>query len=158
MNRPVRPVTVVFLLALVAALVFVFHSRQPSSPPPAQPVGAPQPIHDTTLGIMWSHETEGFRIMGFLPPPSPSPLALLGLAMKDQVLTVNGQNATPNKIKAAVRACRDTGQPITIEFVRAGQRKTLRIETLPALPGPLGEASTPPAAPEEPEAPGAGPR
>ncbi len=144
MQGRLHPATVVLALAVIGLAAFLISARDLGSPPRGPVVargGLPPPVHEPALGIMCSPSTDprGIKVMGFRPPPEPSPLRLLGVAIKDTIVSINGEVGFCNDLVAAIRESQREGTPLVLGIQRGGELIELRLERLPPLPGPLGE-------------------
>ena len=151
MQKKLHPLTVIFALAIVLFAVFVIYSRQVKSEPPRRPItafeargGVPAPSHDDTLGIMYSSAgPASIRIMGFLPPPAPPPLMVVGCRARDDIIGINDEPFTWQGMKTAIDEVKENGTPFTLRVRRQGTEIEIEVTEWPE-PMPVPEGQRPP--------------
>jgi hypothetical protein len=146
MQTKLNPITVVFALAIVFFAVFIIYSRQIKPEPYRRPItadqargGLPAPDHDDTLGIMYSSSGRGrITIMGFLPPPTPPPLMVIGCRPRDELIGINDEPFEGKTLKAAIEALEENGTPFTLRVRRRDKEIEIEVTEWPE-PMPMSE-------------------
>ena len=137
MHRRLHPLTVVLTLAIVFLAIFIIYSHRLERMAPPTPTlargGLPPPMHDDTLGAMLSpvprrHAT---KIMGFRPPPSPSPLRVIGCVPGDILTKCNGEQWDWKKFAQALKDLRENNKPFTLTVERRGQEVDVKVTRWP---------------------------
>jgi carboxyl-terminal processing protease len=88
-----------------------------------------------TIGALLGKREDGRLFIRGIPPGEGADRA--GLAIDDEIIAINGKEVramTPSDVKEAVRG--DVGTTLVLTIERDGQRRDVKVERSPILPGP----------------------